>query len=541
MWHDESEGCASGPGSRRHHATVLDISRNRIVLWGGIREEDHDSTPKDNKTWERVSEGKWVQGPQQGPAPRLYPAMAYDSKRKVIVLFGGSTNSSLTNPDCPSDTWEYNGAAWKPVSTSGPSGRYGHAMAFDATRNVVVLHGGKVNGGSISDETWEWDGDRWKQAASGPTLYFHSMVFDTPENALILFGGRMPNSSAPIRGETYLRSAGGQWSNLGENGPSPREEHAMVHDAQARRTYLLGGLTPQAYQKDLWVRQNSSWSQVAAGPSARHGHAMAYDDARGRTVLFGGNEGQLLNPTPKDTWEWDGVQWSLRSSTGPSPREWHAMAYDPARKVTVLFGGQDYDSKNLDDTWEWDGTTWSQAGVTPPPRRYGHAMAYDPLSKGVLLYGGYDTSYFQDTWLYSDSKWTLVAKEGPLGCKFHSMATDRANKRVFLYGGHCNSSAKLYHIWDGSEWKAWPSPPSHIIDENDIITFDSVNNFLVLFRAKDGMSHIFDGSWRQTQGFQPVKRISTTLASDLYGVILFGGTSLDGIDQFDDTTGFAHP
>lgn len=78
---------------------------------------------------------------------------------------------------------------------------------------------------------------------------------------------------------------------------------------------------------------------------------MAYDGARGVTVLFGGfaagGYGQL-----GDTWEWDGASWTLRSQSGPTPRESHAMVYDGARaRVLLLFGGDDGSSQG--DTWEY--------------------------------------------------------------------------------------------------------------------------------------------------------------------------------------------
>src|SRR5262245_3058205 len=72
--------------------------------------------------------------------------------------------------------------------------------------------------------------------------------------------------------------------------------------------------------------------------SARSGLAMAYDSARGVTVLFGGGGPGTFN---SNTWEWDGTEWRLRATTGPSPRSGHAMAYDSVRGVTVLFGGAD--------------------------------------------------------------------------------------------------------------------------------------------------------------------------------------------------------
>ena len=35
------------------------------------------------------------------------------------------------------------------------------------------------------------------------------------------------------------------------------------------------------------------------------------------------------------------------------------MAFDAARSVVVLFGG-DSDSELLGDTWEWDGSQWTR-------------------------------------------------------------------------------------------------------------------------------------------------------------------------------------
>ena len=43
-------------------------------------------------------------------------------------------------------------------------------------------------------------------------------------------------------------------------------------------------------------------------------------------------------------------RWQPRNTTGPSPRYGHAVAYDSARGVTVLFGR--YDDNLGGDTWE---------------------------------------------------------------------------------------------------------------------------------------------------------------------------------------------
>ena len=86
----------------------------------------------------------------------------------------------------------------------------------------------------------------------------------------------------------------------------------------------------------LWTQRQD------LGPAARRDHAMAYDPVRQKTVLFGGEVLQRAPGDPQylaDTWEWDGQYWSQVSDIGPSPRILHRFAYDSARNRIVLFGG----------------------------------------------------------------------------------------------------------------------------------------------------------------------------------------------------------
>lgn len=61
-----------------------------------------------------------------------------------------------------------------------------------------------------------------------------------------------------------------------------------------------------------------------------------YDEARACVVLFGG---MVPWECVGDTWEWDGNEWTHRSTIGPNPRHFHAMAYESSRQRVVLFGG----------------------------------------------------------------------------------------------------------------------------------------------------------------------------------------------------------
>jgi hypothetical protein len=111
-------------------------------------------------------------------------------------------------------------------------------------------------------------------------------------------------------------------------------------------------------------------------------------------VLFGGVDSNWVHNG--ETWEWDGSAWTLRAASGPGPRAWHALAYDSARGVTVLFGG----SGGGDDTWEWDGTDWALADTTGPSPRWGHALAYDSARGVTVLFGGNALSDSGETWEY---------------------------------------------------------------------------------------------------------------------------------------------
>jgi hypothetical protein len=99
---------------------------------------------------------------------------------------------------------------------------------------------------------------------------------------------------------------------------------------------------------------------IAGVPSARSDHALAYDAARQVVVLFGGWTGAVAG----DTWEFDGGSWSFRSpAPAPSARDSHGMAFDSLRGVTVLFGGLDV--ARSAETWEWTG---------PKPAILAHAV-----------------------------------------------------------------------------------------------------------------------------------------------------------------------
>lgn len=303
-----------------------------------------------------------------GGDDRVNHAMAYDSQRKVVVLFGGRQENSYYK-----NTREWDGTRWRVVSKTGPSARYGHAMAYDKKRKVVVMFGGKDIYGNYLEDLWKWNGGTWTQI------------------------------------------------NVSGQRPYARIGHAMAYDEKREVVVMVGGLHDDGnVSPSTWEWNGSNWSHRGNfyspnGPEPRYGHAMAYDSDRNVVLLQGGKH--VDGSMSPSTWEWNGNDWQYRIATGPRKRIWHAMAYDSKRKKTVLFGGW-RDNQALNDTWEWDDEAgWTQIAVAPPGDtvappapswRWGHAMSYDNHNQVVVLFGGSGISdpdgyldwAYQDTWLY---------------------------------------------------------------------------------------------------------------------------------------------
>lgn len=284
----------------------------------------------------------WTRPTVEEPQARSSPAMAYDSVRGRVVLFGGHALS---------DTWEWDGTSWMLAAASGPPPRATHAMAFDAKRGKVVLFGGRDANSVDFGDTWEWDGNTWSLVATdGPAARaFPAMAFDAARGRTVLFGGS--NTAGPLA-DTWEWD-GAVWTERAVQGP-PVFYHAMVYDDRREVVVLHGGRDAAGIRRgDTWEWDGSAWFRRTTSGPARVVHSMAFDTFNGRAVMFGG----LGAPDGGDTWTWDGVAWRQVSDLGPSRRTNAGMAYDAARGQVVLFGG--------DTSLGTVGETWVGSGAGP--------------------------------------------------------------------------------------------------------------------------------------------------------------------------------
>ncbi|MFN7974251.1 MAG: kelch repeat-containing protein [Acidobacteriota bacterium] len=194
-------GPAPSPGlsARCAHAMAFDSRRARTVLFGGL--DATGLTMKD--TWE-YDGASWLPGATAPPAlgPRYFHVLAFDSARNLVVMFGGS-DMPLYGA-CYRDTWLYDGAAWFPGPAPAPGlpALVFAAMAYDAARGRVILYGGGdcASSGWAQDDTWELDAGGWLPGPAAPAglwpASFHGMAYDATRQAVVLFGGQSNGGNA---------------------------------------------------------------------------------------------------------------------------------------------------------------------------------------------------------------------------------------------------------------------------------------------------------------------------------------------------------
>lgn len=280
--------------------------------------------------------------------------------------------------------------SWQLVSRTGPSPRYLQAMAYDQLRGRMVLFGG-YDANGWNNETWTWGQKQWRR--------------ENPTNI-----------------------------------PQARWGAAMVYDVARGVCVLFGGVYHGLYLNDTWEWDGKDWTQrasISATPGGRYLHAMAYDRTRRVVVMFGGTNGPGAMGNLGDTWEWNGLEWILRSPASPlSARFGHSMAYDTARGVTLLFGGEDALGRS-NETWQWNGNEWTpMIWIASPTARCFQAMAYDEGRGDMVMFGGCNaTIIFNDTCIWNGTDWSTRALRGPAARNHHSMAYDSREQTVLLFGG----------------------------------------------------------------------------------------------------------
>lgn len=296
----------------------------------------------------------------------------------------------------------------KPIVYGGPGKpeiRSLSAMAFDSVRKRVVLFGGLNDSGLVLGDTWEIDPsvNEWiqKQPISPAADRAQSVAsYDPVTNLIYLFGGA--SDAAVLDDHIAYDGSTSQWSTLSPTAPpAGRKAHGMCYDSVRLVHVLFGGVnsTSTAVLADIHEFDSSTltWSPITpsttgiyeTAPLARASHMMVYDAKRALTIVVGGEN--FAGSPFSQTWLWDGTGWRQQVSVLNPPStqmSGAALAYVPALEKVILWGGSTTAGTNR--TWALDVDGWQEIfsptdQVLPVERDNTVAVADD---RSMYVFGG---------------------------------------------------------------------------------------------------------------------------------------------------------
>jgi hypothetical protein len=230
-------------------------------------------------------------------------------------------------------TWEYNGTDWAEKASGAvtkPPALIQHGMAFDSSRNVTVLLGGDLGGGSgNSSATWEWNGTVWEVKApiTVPTKRrLFAMAYDAARNEVVINGGYEPG----VLGDTLIANAAYSYFNLASGTVGSKSANVISSSIvpRANGTYQLG--------------------TTVLGTAATHNIRLMSADANLDNVVTG-------DASTTNTWGW-GTQVELSSNfssyipttTTSATRNSDVLTNDPFKYEDYVRQGSETMSFNFD-------------------------------------------------------------------------------------------------------------------------------------------------------------------------------------------------
>lgn len=557
--------------SRRGFAMAFDAARGQTVLFGGFDGAERDETwVWDGATWQLLQ-------PSVRPTPRSYAAMAWDSIRQRVVLFGG--NSGGTDQ---TDLWAWDGSTWNQLlpstavvpSTSlrflvhdpirdrlvllsitgnfvavaesdgstwtnvtpvapWPPHSFSAAVTFDpVTARTTYLPIGKPTAA-----LWRWNGTTWtsQTVTGGANQHTARLVHDPVTSRLLLAGGTNFSDANTLFG---LNPAGTAWLLLASSGPRAREGGACFDTLRNRLVFVGGTAVGTPVDSSVWEWDGGPWlRRTNAPPGGRHSLTVAHDPGNDRIWLFGGSaSGEWVG----DLWSHDAIGWQVQwrqDPSAPAPINpgttlGRRLVYDDARQQLLLMAGE----TSTFQFWRWTGTAWSPIGGAVPPPRSHPGVVFDRRRGRVVMFGGrvsaLQSQVLNDTWTYDGVAWSqLFPATAPPARYEPGIAYDPLRDRVVMNGG--NGLQALGETWefDGADWHQFAGGSLFPGVSAPALAYDAERQITVAVTPATTTTGTlrtwqWDGAvWSETfPGTPPLSRGLPALLPTNAGVLSFGGS-----------------
>ncbi len=301
--------------------------------------------------------------------------------------------------------------------------------------------------------------------------------------------------------------------------PVKRFGEGMVYENDRKKILMFGGQTQgplgvPEFLADTWELDldTATWTPVGGAtvpdqmPDPSLGMAMAYDSDRHVAYRYGGLAATGFGFDGYVSFSWTYTPateaWVETDvlDTGNVGIDQAAMAYDPIRKVAVVFGGRDADHV-YDTTLVGRGAFARVLPAHHPAARYGHTMVWSPTLGGVILYGGTDAlgngfaTQFNDVWLWDGTDWTDIGTG--FSIDGHGAVWDTVYDKMIVFGGEYTSPTADVSFRTGTipgTFAVHPTTGGPEARTRIGFVWDEAHHVAVLFGGENGDT-LFDGVW----------------------------------------------
>ena len=286
----------------------------------------------------------WTRIDTTGVAPRWGHVAVLDRMRDRMIVLGGENDFGPQSSNVIA--LDLATLAWSTVpTTQAPSSRTDFGAALDASRDRVIVVGGRVGLALSTGEIWQLDlvTNVWSRLPDGPTPR-HDVSAVTDGARLWVFGGA-GDFLQSLDDLWELDLATDTWRLLPAPGDHPIARTSYALAVFHGSLWLHGGHDAVSAYHDSWRYHldTERWERLAPSgdtiAGAHFGHAL--DPTCGTQVTTAGDnldnfdvsftDALVLSDTPRIV--------HLPASTMPTPRDHPSLVVDDARRRLILFGG----------------------------------------------------------------------------------------------------------------------------------------------------------------------------------------------------------
>jgi hypothetical protein len=288
------------PPSGQDQSEVADPATGQLLAYDDYLACSTPPEPTETWTWDGAG---WTSHVQVAPPhPRSSSALGYDQASRQVVMFGGFVSCGVpaSQAGLVNETWTWNGSIWtQQHPATSPSARYGACAAGDAATGQFIVYGGQGNIAyqpvNLSD-TWNWTGSTWQplSPSTTPPAGYCAMTYDASAKVIVMLVATSGDSAM----QTWLWN-GSDWTRAADVPVVGEANVSYDPDTGTDLTYIgdtdCTSLAPSHGMKcvqtdQLWSWDGASWTQLPAtnAPEAGHDYAASYDAATHQYVVLGG-------------------------------------------------------------------------------------------------------------------------------------------------------------------------------------------------------------------------------------------------------------